>query len=836
MAFLPLSRVLRNSGLFVRIFVTSLILLLMGAGGVFIWAARDLPPPEAFSARRVSQSTKLYDRTGTVVLYDVHGDEKRTVVPFDTIPQYVKDAFVATEDDQFYSHVGIDITGIIRSFFKNILRGRIEQGGSTITQQLIRSAILTPEKTISRKIKEVVLSLEIETKYSKNEILNFYLNQIPFGSNIYGIEAASEAYFGKHVKDLSVSESAILAALPKAPTYYSPWGSHTDKLLERRDFVLKRLYEKNIISEDVLREALAEEPVFFPPKNSIRAPHFVFEVREQLEKQYGKDAVEEGGLRVITTVDLDMQNTAEEVVEAGAAKNSKLWRATNAALVAVDPHTGEVLAMVGSRDYFDVAHDGNVNVTTRPRQPGSSFKPFVYATAFKKGYTPNTILFDVPTEFSTGNSPSYAPNNYDGLTRGPLTMRTALSNSLNIPAVQTLYLAGISDSIETAKDLGITTLRDADTYGLALVLGGAEVKLLEETAAFGVFAADGLKASPTLILRIEDNKGAVLFEHEPRPVRVLDEEISRSVTSILSDNQARSLVFGLSTPLTLPDRPVAAKTGTTQDYRDGWTVGYTPSLSVGVWVGNNDNTPMKAGADGVVVAAPIWNSFMKKMFSGKDIEEFPKPKDVVTGKPILDGNYVIETPVKIDKISGKRATSLTPPEFVEERIYREVHSILYWVDKNDPRGTVPNAPESDSQFANWEHGVRSWVNEHASSLPPLGPPPDAFDDAHTQEKTPKISLLAPQDGSFLQKNQRLAVEVSIDAFYGVNQILALSDGFVLGKLTQNISGTYSGFFSPQWKKDDAQPGFFGPFEHVVTIRVFDRAGNVGERSVSVLLQ
>jgi len=806
--------------------------------GLFVWAARDLPPPEAFASRRISESTKIYDRTGKIALYDVHGEEKRTVIPLENIPEITQKAVIVTEDDRFYDHLGIDFAGILRSVFKNILNRDVGQGGSTITQQLIRSAVLTPEKTLSRKIKEVILSLEIEARYSKEEILGFYLNQIPFGSNIYGIEAASEAFFGKSAKDLSLSDSAVLAALPKAPTYYSPWGTHTDKLIERRNFVLKRLLDKKIVTAEEYQTAVAEKPVFFPPKNTIRAPHFVFEVREELETRFGKEAVEEGGLKVITSLDMELQNLGETVIAEGAAKNEKKWRGTNAALVAIDPNNGEVLTMVGSRDYFDVAHDGNVNVTMRPRQPGSSFKPIVYASAFKRGYTPQTIIFDLPTEFAVDGAKSYKPDNYDGTFHGPLTMRTALSNSLNVPAVKTLYLAGIKESIETARDLGITTLSDANTYGLALVLGGAEVKLLEETSAFGVFAADGLKTSPTLILRIEDNKGNVLFEHEPKPVRVLNKEVARNINDILSDNQARSLVFGLSTPLVLPDRVVAAKTGTTQDYRDGWTVGYTPSLAVGVWVGNNDNTPMRKGADGVVVAAPLWNEFMKKALADKKIETFEKPLPIITNKPILDGNYILETRVKIDLISGKRATSSTPVEFIEEKTFREIHSILYWIKKEDPLGDPPANANQDPQFINWENGVQDWLSANKSILGSLGPPPNEFDDVHNQDSTPKISLTNPQNDAFVSKNDALYVEVSVDASFGINQVLVLTDGSVVGRLFQQNSGsnTLSGLFYPQWKKSFDIDGFFQPQEHTVLVRVFDKIGNVAESSAIVYLR
>jgi len=709
----------------------AVILFFVGVVVIFVYYAKDLPNPETLTERTWVESTKIYDRSGKIILYDVHGEEKRTVIPYEEIPQHMKDATIVAEDDNFYHHFGLDFKGIIRAFIANFRGKEVTQGGSTITQQLVKNAILTPERTLSRKIKEAILALEMEMKYSKDEILDFYLNQIPYGSNAYGVEAAAQTFFNKDAKDLTLAESALLAALTKATAYYSPHGSHLDELMARRDYVLERMRVLGYIDDEQLSQAKQEKLVFSSPKSSIKAPHFVMYIKEYLEEKYGKDYMEKAGLKVYTTLDWDLQQIAEEAVKNGAEKNGKRFNAQNAALVAIDPKTGQILSMVGSKDYWadpfpqgctpgkNCRFEGNTNVAIRPRQPGSSFKPFAYAKAFQKGFTPDTMLFDLKTEFSPNCSSNatqgkdqyglecYHPQNYDGKFRGPVSMRSGLAQSLNVPSVQVLYLAGVNDTINLAQDMGIETLKDRSRYGLSLVLGGGEIKLLEETAAFGVFATEGIRNPIQSIIRIENNAGEIIEEAQSNPKKIIEPQIARLISDILSDDSARSPVFGAKSNLYIEGIPAAAKTGTTQEYRDGWTIGYTPSLAVGVWTGNNDNTPVNK-EPGAVIAAPIWNEFIKKSYAKKqelktstkpenyfDLpdqpEEFVKPDPIFTDKSILNGSY-------IDELINETG----------EKSYPQIHCVLYYADKDDPRGGGDG--KNDPQFPNWEQSVLNWVS------------------------------------------------------------------------------------------------------------------------------
>ncbi len=737
------------------------------AGVVFSYSTvKDLPRPERITERAVVESTKIYDRTGEVLLYEIHGEEKRTILALEEIPGYVKQATIAAEDAEFLQHHGINLRGVLRALVKNILRGDpYYQGGSTITQQLVKNSILSPERTYARKIREVILAVLIEQKYSKDEILEWYLNQIPYGSNAYGIEAAAQTYFAKSAKDLSVAEAAILASLPKAPTYYSPYGSHRDELFGRQTWVLNRMQQAGIISASEAERAKKEKLSLLPPAQNIRAPHFVFFVKEYLTEKYGEEFVERGGLKVITSLDWGLQEEAEKIVREGAEYNEKLVRAYNASLVAVDPKTGDILAMVGSRDYWAAPmpdgcipgqtckFDPHVNVARRARQPGSAFKPFVYATAFKKGYTPETVLFDVATEFNPLCNPDgtpgplvkeekdcYHPQDYDGTFRGPVSLRRALAQSLNVPSVKLLYLAGVKNSMETAKSLGISTLTDPDRYGLSLVLGGAEVTLLEMTSAFGVFATDGILHPLSAILRVENSKGVKLEEKKEASLPALDTEIARTINDVLSDNDARIPVFSPRSSLYFPGRPVAAKTGTTQDFRDAWIIGYTPSLAAGVWVGNSDNAPFDTGGLSIMVAGPLWRKFMEFALSKTPPEDFIKPEALKAEKPILRGLYRSGGIVRVDKISKKRATPFTPEELVEETSFGTISSILAHLRKDDPQGDPPPDPLFDPQFSNWQAGILRWL-----SVNPLPDPsvPSETDDVHLPDKRPRIGFVLP---------------------------------------------------------------------------------------------
>ncbi len=718
------------------------IIILGGAFFVFgivlaAWASNlSIPDFQSFENRKVIQSTKIYDSSGEILLYDIHQNISRTVVPFEEIPRHIKNATVAIEDSNFYQHHGISFEGIIRAFLTNLSQGKIRgQGGSTITQQLVKNALLTSEKSFTRKIKEVIISLKIEKIFSKEEILGLYLNEIPYGGSNYGIEAAARFFFGKNAKNLTLAESAYLAALPQAPTYYSPYGPHQKELVQRANLVLERMLKLGFISQEEMDEAKKQNVIFVSKaEQNIKAPHFIMFIKSYLEEKYGKDAVEEGGLKVITTLNWEMQQKAEEIVKKYAEENVKKFNAYNAGLVGIDPKTGKILVMVGSKDYFGNPEpegcipgqtcyfEGNFNVSTAPRQPGSSFKPYAYATAFKKGYTPETALFDLQTEFNSSCNPDgtpkqgtekeecYMPENYDSVFRGPVTLRNALAQSINIPSVKTLYLAGIGDSIETARSLGITTLTDSSRYGLTLVLGGGETTLLEMTGAYSVFANDGARNPVIGILKVEDSKGEVLEEFMSQPRQVLEPNVSRLITDVLSDNEARTPAFGAQSYLYLPGRDVAAKTGTTNDYRDAWILGYTPNFSLGVWVGNNDNSQMEKKVAGFI-AAPMWNAFFQEALKKLPKEKFIKPAPMATTgiKPVLAGEWRGGNTYLIDKNTKQRATESTPKELIEEKVLTQVHSILYWVKKDDPLGPAPENPNLDPQFLLWEKPVRDWV-------------------------------------------------------------------------------------------------------------------------------
>lgn len=758
-----------------KIFVFFGILFLVGVISSFVlvtWISRSLPDPNKLSERTVPQSTVIYDRTGEEILYEIHGEEKRTLVNISELPDYIKYATIAIEDKDFYHHSGISLWGIFRGTVWQVIRGRRAQGGSTLTQQFIKNSILTDERTITRKIKEWLLAYKVEQKFTKDEILQMYFNEIPYGSTSYGVEAASQRFFGKGAKDLNIAEAAILAALPQAPSRYSPYGQNRELLLERQQYIIGLMEDQGYISAEEAEAARNYELDFKQQSENIKAPHFVMLIKEILSEKYGEKLVEQGGLKIYTTLDLYKQKIAEEVITERAENNQTKYGASNASLVSIDPKTGQVLVMVGSKDYFNDEIDGQVNIATSKRQPGSSLKPLVYATSFLKGYTPDTILYDVITNFSNVEGETYEPHNYSNNELGPVTIRKALAGSLNIPAVKALYLAGVGNVIDLARDLGYSTLVDKDRYGLSLVLGGGEVKLVEHVNAYSAFSREGYLNSLSYILKVEDADGNVLEEFEKNEKKVLDPKVARMINDVLSDNNARAYAFGESNWLTLSGRPVAAKTGTTNDYRDAWTLGYTPSLVTGVWVGNNDNTEMKKGAAGGVVAAPIWHDYMQKVLGDTPVEEFRKPEIPKTGKPMLDGQVGTGVVVKIDKASGLLATEFTPEDFIEERVYSEPHCILYYVDKNDPLGDAPENPASDPQFELWESKVLEWAEKQrgtSTTAVAEGVPPTEFDNVHLKENTPTLEVLSPTENQTIKENI-LFSRVNVSAPRGVNRV------------------------------------------------------------------
>lgn len=690
------------------------------AGIMLIWVSTfKIPSLDTIEARKVSQSTKIYDGTGKILLYDIYQNTNRTIVPFENISQNIKDATLSIEDKDFYNHGGIKISSMIRAIIVDILTLSFSQGASTITQQVVKNSILTGDKTPTRKLKELVLAIKIEKVLTKDVIFGMYLNEIPYGGSIYGVEEASQTFFATTSSAVTIAEASYLAALPQAPTYYSPYGTHKDKLEERKNVVLKEMLSDKRITQEEYDLAIKEKVEFAPKTGGkIKAPHFVMFVKDYLEKKYGTDVLEQGGLRVTTTLNYELQAKAEEIAKKYAEINEKNFNGTNDAFVAIDPKTGAILTMVGSRDYFDTKIDGQFNVTTAHRQPGSTFKPFVYAEAFIKGYTPETILFDLPTQFSSVCTPDdttiippcYFPGNYDDKFRGPMTLREALAQSINVPSVKTLYLAGIQDSMNLAASMGVEMSGDPNQYGLSLVLGGGEVSLLDMTSAYGVFATEGWRNPYTPILKVEDKNGKMLEQINPRPNQVLDSEVARKISDILNDNVARTPLYGANSAIYFPGRDVAAKTGTTNNYKDAWIVGYTPSIVVGTWAGNNDNTPMAKKVSGLIVA-PMWRAFMDEVLKTVPVETFTKPQkeDSYDLKPVLRGKWQ-------GGISNITQNTVIDPNIpynsIQEVISGGVHDILYWVSKNDPRSTSPINPADDPQFDRWEYPVRLWVMQN----------------------------------------------------------------------------------------------------------------------------
>lgn len=774
------------------------ILGIFGAGLILIWiSSLRLPDLDGFEQRKILQSTKIYDKTGEVLLYDVHQDIKRSIVESKDISRYIKNATVAIEDEQFYEHNGIKMTAFIRAVMVNLLKLEFSQGGSTITQQVIKNSFLTQEKKISRKLKEWVLAYKLEKVLTKEEILLIYLNENPYGGNIYGVEEASQAYFSKTAADVSLAEAAYLSALPQAPTYYSPYGKNRDKLDARKNLVLGKMLEHNFISDTEYNSA-KDELVNFNSREErgIKAPHFVIYVRDYLINKYGEDAVQENGYKVITTLDYDLQNKAEEIVLKYALKNAENNNAENAALVAVDPQNGQIRVMVGSRNYFDDEIDGNFNIATALRQPGSTFKPFAYAEAFEKGYLPETVVFDTPTEFSTTCSSAsvplstgancYNPENYDQVFRGPVSLRNALAQSINVPSVKVLYLAGLKDALNLATRMGIKSLTDISRYGLTLVLGGGEVSLLDITSAYGVFANDGTRFEPTSILSIEDRNGNIIEEWDERGREVLGKNSARMISDILSDNVARTPLYGANSALYFPGYDVAVKTGTTNNYRDVWTLGYTPSIAVGAWAGNNDNTPIAKKISGLVIT-PMWNEFMQYALTKTSNSSFGDVEytDSSNFPPIINGFWQGGKTYTIDKTTGKLATEFTPVEVRETKVVQEVHSILHWINKDDPTILSSVNPNDDSQYRLWEPSVRLWASQNGYVDQNNSVIPKEVDDIHNSQSAPKITFVTPDPAINIKKDASVLVDLKIQSTTPISKTEFYLNGQYIGISEKN---------------------------------------------------
>lgn len=710
---------------------------------LFLWYGRDLPTPGKLVNADLEESTRIYDRKG-ILLYSVFQNENRTYVKLADIPKQVQQATIAIEDKNFYTNQGFSVTSYFRGLVIDpILRRRVT-GGSGITQQLVKNVLLSSERSIPRKIKELILSIQVDRKYTKDQILEMYLNDVPYGGANIGVEAAAESYFGKKVKELNLGESAFLAGLPQSPSIYSPFTGEK-YYIERTRQVLSQMESVGYITQKQADAALTDikNKKFSQVETGIKAPHFVMYVKQLLAKQFGETLVENGGLQVTTTLDYSIEKEAESIVKTEIGK-LKGYDVGNGAAVVMNPKTGEILAMVGSKDYFDTKNDGNFNAALGSRQPGSSLKPIIYATAFEKGYTPATMLMDVKTDFPTGDptKPIYTPVNYSGKYNGPMQLRFALGNSINVPAVKILAKIGIKDVMENAYKMGIQnwqpTAENMANVGLSLVLGGREITLLDEVSAYSVFANAGIKQDPVAILKVVDSKGSVLYENKKRSgSRVLSENVTFLISHILLDNVARTLEFGPNSYLNIPGKTVSAKTGTTDEKRDNWTVGYTPSFVVGVWVGNNDNTPMnQAIASGATGASPIWYKIMSFALKGKPDEPPVKPNDVIAlqvdavggGLPVdghptrseyfIKGTEPTNTTIyqKIPmskKQNGKKANQ----EEIDHGDYENKDFIVFRED--DPVST-------DGRNL-WQDAINAWIDQNHKDDPLYHPPTETSD-------------------------------------------------------------------------------------------------------------
>jgi penicillin-binding protein 1C len=623
---------------------------------ILAYFVKDLPSPKNLTSQEnFSVSTQIFDRNGNI-LYEIYADENRTPINIEDLPDHVLQATIAIEDKKFYRHFGFDIEGIIRAA-KNNLTGDSVSGGSTITQQLVKNALLTPEKSIQRKIKEATLSVMTEIIYSKQEILEMYLNYISYGGTAVGIESASKKYFDKSAKDLTLAEAAVLAGLPQAPSLYSPFGSNPERAKNRQAEVLRRMAEEGFISPLEAENAKSETLEFALSKTDIRAPHFVFYVRDLLYEEYGEEMVEKGGLRVTTTLDIDLQEAAQASLSAEIDSLQRL-RVGNGAAMVTKPNTGEILTMIGSKNYFNTEDDGQVNVTLAYRQPGSSIKPLVYATTFQeKTLNPGTLLLDIPTCFKLPNQADYCPKNYTGDFKGPISVRQSLGNSLNIPAVKTISTIDVPTFMDRAQKMGITGWNDASKYGPSIALGGGEVRMFDMAQTFGSLANLGIKVPLNPILKIENYKGETLKEFDTNKTledlsamqedeysirqgeldRAMDAAPAYLASHIMQDNTARVLAFGSHSQLVVRGQVVSAKTGTTNDLKDNWTIGFTPEFLTVSWVGNNDNTSMSYVASGVTGAAPIFNDIMSYVLRNQEPVWQEKPESVIKGPVCASG-------------------------------------------------------------------------------------------------------------------------------------------------------------------------------------------------------
>lgn len=800
--------------------------------GVFAWYARDLPRPDKV-VRYEGFATRIYDRNDEL-LYDVYGEQKRTPIELEEVPEHLKNATIAIEDKDFYEHGGFDVRGWLRALYNIVVHRRL-QGGSTITQQLVKNVLLTAKRTLPRKIKEFILAVQIEKKYSKDEILQMYLNEAPYGGTAWGVEAAAETYFDKNAKDLNLIESAILAGLPQRPTAYSPFGPNPKAYVGRTKDVLRRMREDGYLTREEEEMALEElEKVEFAENaGNFQAPHFVMYVKQQLVDLYGEKMVEQGGLKVTTTLDLELQEKAQEAVSEEIEKVEYL-DITNGAALLMNPQTGEILAMVGSKDYNDPDYDGKVNVTLALRQPGSAIKPVNYLTAFKKGYTPSTLILDTRTEFPGGvGKPPYVPVNYDGKYHGPLQVRYALGSSINLPAVKMLAQVGIEEMLKTAYQMGFTTLQPSkqnlSRFGLSLTLGGGEVKLLDMVSAYSAFANGGVKVEPVAILKVEDRNGKVLQEFKPvKGERVMSEGEAYLINNILYDNNARLITFGENSAIRIKGYQVAVKTGTTDDKRDNWTVGWNPRFITGVWVGNNDNSEMKQVASGVTGAAPIWRRIVYAAAESLGTEDFPVPDSIVVTEVDLVSGFRCHDgfPCRTEQFIKGRGPVEDDPVHVMLEICKDTGKLASRIDHE--KGLVEtkeyfifkeNDPTSgDPEVNRWQEGINAWIGENYSDDSRYHPPTETCDSYHSGEQERiHVSFEKPGDHEELNENN-FEVKIKATTPHEVVKVELRANGA--------LKKTWTG----------------GPYEtilylekgtHTLKAKAIDSRGNEGEAEIKI---
>lgn len=826
-------RILKTAGIVVGACV---VLGLIAIVSAYAWVSKDLADISDLDKRATVSASQIYASDGTTLLYEV-GDNRRIDVSFEEINPYIYQALISLEDRRYYDHGGFDPRGLTRAITSFVFSGfntSTAQGASTLTQQFTGNAIsgrassaTTQIGRVQNKIKELILAIRVEQKYSKDEILTFYMNDIYFGPNYQGVESAAQSYFEKSAAEVTLAEAAILASMPKNPSILT---RDSERLKSRRDYALTVMVEEGYVTQEEADAAIAEE---IPPLNAtsteINAPHFVFHVLEELEETYGENTLHRGGLRVTTTLDWDKQQKAEQAI-ADNIERVDQYGGSNAALVSIDAHTGKIVAMVGSRDFFDRDRDGQVNVTTSLRQPGSSFKPLVYLTAFDKGYTPDTRLMDVETDFLTEAEGKYHPRNYDLGQRGPVNLRSSLGTSLNITAVKLLYLVGVDNTLDVAEKFGYSSLADRSRFGLSLVLGGAEVTLLEHTSAFATFAREGEKHKLSSIQKVEDREGRVLEEWADQTEQVLAAESVRTLNSVLSDSGARAGFNALN----LSGRASAAKTGTTNDYRDAWTMGYTPSVATGVWVGNNDNSEMARGAAGLIVAAPIWNQYMNSVLEGTPAEGF-NAASYFAASEALGGGIEQTVTKKVDSITGElipdECLESYPAEYVAEKEYKEIHNILHYLHKDNPSGGAPSDPRAaDAMYEAWETGVVNWTKAEERRNEYLSDETPKVDcTLRNTEYNPTVTMRSLVEGESYSKNE-LVIEARIRP--GVGRTIETVEYIIDNSITVD-SATGLGIDRPYTITSAYVPDTLTKGEHTVTVKVTDNLGATATETVTI---